>query len=228
MADEKRPLTIDTRQYPALNVNADNLAVSRSDDDEMKTPQRGNGRTAFFQSFPRSLGQRPLIDYVKDTWDSSRSRPRANSASSSRSSTGTPLRFFLSMISAPKFRRYVLVYVVLVASFYIGWSTFLQPILEERAGLVRALDLETMKQVGGWFGTNTRPVFADVVPIRNLDPVLVPASKQGDSSDVQQRRLVFVGDVHGCKDEREWNETGFTGNKILTSASGTSFEEGVF
>jgi hypothetical protein len=209
MADEKRPLTIDTRHYPG------NLAVSSSDDDEMKTPQR-DGRTAFFQSFPRSLGQRPLIDYVKNTWDSSRSRQRANSASSSQSSSRKPLRFFLSMISAPKFRRYVLVYIVLLASFYIGWSSFLQPILEERAGLVRALDLETMKQVGGWFGTNARPVFADIVPIRTLDPVLVPASKQGDSGDVQQRRLVFVGDVHGCKDEREWNEPKFNWAQMET------------
>lgn len=205
MADEKRPLNIDTRHYPALNVNTNNLAVS-DDDDEMKTPKKRGGGTAFFQSFPRNLGQRPLIDYVKNNWGSSRSRTRASSVSASQSSTDTPMRFFLSMISAPKFRRYLLVYFVLVASFYVGWSSFLQPVLEEKAGLVRALDLETMKQVGGWFGTNKRPVFADVVPMISLDPALVPASKQGGSGDVQQRRLIFVGDVHGCKDEREWNK----------------------
>lgn len=215
MADEKRSLSIDTRQYPAPNVIADNnLAVSSSDDEPMKTPQP-DGRTAFFQSFPRSLGHRPLIDHVKNAWDSSRSRPRANSTSSSQlSSDKSPFRFLRSMIAAPKLRRYVLVYAVLVASFYIGWSVFLQPALEERAGLVRALDLETMKQVGGWFGTNTRPVFADVVPIRSLDPVLIPASnKESSSSAIEQRRLIFVGDVHGCKDECEWSNNRIIGRK---------------
>ncbi|KAH8701831.1 hypothetical protein BGW36DRAFT_290215 [Talaromyces proteolyticus] len=127
------------------------------------------------------IGRRPLIDYVKNSWDSSSSQRRTSSISSSSSSEfhgPQSARHILSMISAPKFRRYLIVYVILVVSFYFGWNSYLQPMLEERAGLVRALDVATMNQAGGWFGTNTRPEFADMVPIRSLDPALLPASEK--------------------------------------------------
>jgi len=49
------------------------------------------------------------------------------------------------------------------------------------------------------FGSNRRPGFADMVMMRTLDSYLVPGMVAGN----ENRRLIFVGDVHGCKEELE-------------------------
>ena len=42
-----------------------------------------------------------------------------------------------------------------------------------------------------------RPEFNDLVPLDNLEAALLP---QGINSE-DNRRLIFIGDVHGCNDE---------------------------
>ena len=51
---------------------------------------------------------------------------------------------------------------------------------------------------GGLFGTNVRPVFRDMIQLKTIDQDLVP---QKGSSE----RLIVVGDVHGCHDERTFH-----------------------
>lgn len=50
---------------------------------------------------------------------------------------------------------------------------------------------------GSKFGTNVRPSFTDMPHVKTLPDHLVPGVEGSD------RRLIFIGDVHGCKDERE-------------------------
>lgn len=78
----------------------------------------------------------------------------------------------------------------------------LSPALEERGNLQHSLD-PTKADVGGWFGSNSVPRFDDLTQIASLDPALVPgAETQGSKSGSRsQKRLIVVGDVHGCKEE---------------------------
>ena len=51
-----------------------------------------------------------------------------------------------------------------------------------------------MKSGEGWFGSNVRPSFTDLIQIQTLDKSLV-------QSKDERKRFIVVGNVHGCKDE---------------------------
>jgi hypothetical protein len=149
---------------------------------------------------------RPLIDSVRNGWQSS---PAYRSLSSSPDNNKNPgcVQIALSIISAPRFRRYVLVYLVLFLLGWAGWTMVLYPRLEERGALLHALDPASKADVGGWFGSNSLPRFDDLTHIRTLDPSLVPVARtEGESRGSRsEKRLVVVGDVHGCKEECRFN-----------------------
>jgi len=48
---------------------------------------------------------------------------------------------------------------------------------------------------GNKFGTNVRPSFVDMPHIKTLPDHLIPGNEYVD------RRLIIIGDVHGCKQE---------------------------
>ena len=58
-----------------------------------------------------------------------------------------------------------------------------------------ALD-EKVRAGKGWYGTNMRPAFVDMIQLKTMDSRLIP-------QDGDKNRLIFIGDVHGCYDERE-------------------------
>ncbi|KAL1971020.1 hypothetical protein VTN77DRAFT_2854 [Rasamsonia byssochlamydoides] len=202
-------LANNTRQprQPSLYFDVDNLEVSSSDDESSSSDSpgfggrrigggrgRGAGPTPFFRGFPH---HRPLIDFVRNEWQTNPSyRSRRGSSQSSSPNREAPkwIQALLAVISAPKFRRYLTMYVILLSVFWAGWKGILKPRLDEHAALIKSLDIESQQKVGGWFGSNARPPLADIIQTRTLDPSLLPREGNG-------RRLVIVGDVHGCKDE---------------------------
>ncbi|OKL63996.1 hypothetical protein UA08_00658 [Talaromyces atroroseus] len=189
----------------SLDLNMDNISVSSSNDDEtLHSPSQN----AFFQSFPRGISPKyPLINYVTNKWDTSRSsRGRSLSTTSNTSFDRhrySWMAFILSIVTAPRFRRYMVVYAVLVVFAYVGWDFFLQPMLEERKVIIESLDVAAMDKVGGWYGTNLRPEFADIVTMRTLSPDFLPRLEKSSRRQSGRRRLLIVGDVHGCQYELE-------------------------
>lgn len=79
----------------------------------------------------------------------------------------------------------------------------MSPRLKEHGELMESLDVRTMEDAGGWFGTNALPRFTDMVHLKNLDASMVPGNQALSSNDPNQRRLVVVGDVNGHIDERK-------------------------
>ncbi|PKX97125.1 putative serine/threonine-protein phosphatase [Aspergillus novofumigatus IBT 16806] len=145
---------------------------------------------------------RPLIDYVRNEWQTS---AKYTSLSLSPGGTDSPrwVQMFMSMVTAPRFRRYAIIYLVLLVSCLAGWMFVLSPRLEEHEALLHSLDPSIKDDVGGWFGTNALPRFDNITQLRDLDASLLPAVKAQKDGQPSSRRLIFIGDVHGCKDELE-------------------------
>jgi hypothetical protein len=89
-----------------------------------------------------------------------------------------------------RIKRYLLVALGVAFIFLISWWTYFGP---RRA--TYKLDLKFMdnEPVMG-YGSNLRPDFKDMIQVKDMDEEHLP--KKG-------KRLVFVGDVHGCKEELE-------------------------
>jgi hypothetical protein len=91
-------------------------------------------------------------------------------------------------------------YLVLLAVCWLSWKWWWMPQWLEDTDLRDCLDHITR---AGPYGMNVRPIFTDMVYMKELDGGLVPRiGKDRPIGEDGERRLVVVGDVHGCKDER--------------------------
>lgn len=144
------------------------------------------------RSFFRTRAAWPLIDLVKNEW---RTNPRYGQTRSPSPDRSCQSRWTYAM-TARRLQRYLLVYLLLVGACWLSWRWYLKPQLEEHLLLSESLD-ERFKTGKGWFGSNKKPAFNDMVHLKTLDKNLVPGVGSGRS----RKRLIIVGDVHGCKDE---------------------------
>lgn len=144
---------------------------------------------------------RPLIDYVRNEWQMGTKYSHLPTSTSERPESPRWVQMITSIVTAPRFRRYVVVYLTLLVSCFVGWKFVLSPRLEEHSALLRSLDPNVKDEVGGWFGANALPTFDNIVQLRDLDPSYLPAEKAAEPNQLNQRRLIMIGDVHGCKEE---------------------------
>ena len=107
---------------------------------------------------------------------------------------------FLAM--GPKFNRQGVLLLLLILCSVVLWVKFIAPVFEEGRSAWAALDAHS--GVGGTFVSNGHSRFPGILPIKQLDPSLLPQSSNEKSAPTSKKqRLVFVGDIHGCKDELE-------------------------
>ena len=135
--------------------------------------------------------RRPLVDLIRNEW-------KNNPYTPSSSSPGTPdysSPNWIQVCSAPRFRRYVLLLLMLLSLTWGNWHYWAGPTWTEHRLLTQSLN-ERMKTGEGWFGVNMRLEFLDMIQVKTLDQELVPARED-------RRRLIVIGDVHGCSDERK-------------------------
>jgi hypothetical protein len=166
-------------------------------------------------AFPGPVDRRPLIDFVTNEWQknthtqSSSYRAASFDSEDSYSYYATdkerelydaPIlpewaRRILRIQVPRRVQRYLGGYVLFLFAVWFWWSYWLAPawahekLLDESAVIANG-------RKGQAFGVNMRPTFADMIHLQELDASLLP------SASSPERRLVFVGDVHGCKDER--------------------------
>ncbi|ERF75999.1 hypothetical protein EPUS_08253 [Endocarpon pusillum Z07020] len=153
---------------------------------------------------PQYTPRRPLIEQCTNEWQQhTQWKSRRNS---SPDGFDDALESFfdrcLAILKAPKIRRYLLLYtVILIFSIWL-WSSMIWPVWAEQRMLARSLSAENRRASGGLFGSNLRPTFPNMIQVKDLDTKFVPkatASKDARADNVN--RLIFVGDVHGCLDE---------------------------
>ena len=132
--------------------------------------------------------RRPLTDLIQNAW-----RTSASPQDSSPLSATAPS--FSQIVSAPRFRRYLTIVMLFVLLPWTGWRWYAKPRWEDRKILDNALN----KQLGkgaAWYGLNVRPAFRDMVQLQTWDASLL-------TREEATKRLMFIGDVHGCYDERK-------------------------
>jgi len=139
--------------------------------------------------------RKPLIDLVRNEWQNS----PYTSSSSSPTSNGYHTPIWIQVLSAPRFRRHFLLLFGVLSLTWGIWHYWAGPQLDEHRLLSESLN-ERMRTGDGWFGENLRPEFLDMVHVKTLDQGLIP--QHGD-----EKRLIIVGDVHGCRDERKHSDS---------------------
>ena len=135
--------------------------------------------------------RRPLVDLIRNEWKTSPYMP----SSSSRESPSHSSPNWIQVCSAPRIRRYVLLLLMLLSLTLGNWHYWAGPTWIEHRLLSQSLN-ERMRTGEGWFGENMRPEFLDMDQVKTLDKDLVPTRND-------RKRLIVIGDVHGCSDERE-------------------------
>ena len=137
--------------------------------------------------------RRPLVDLIRNEWKTNSYTPSASSSSPGSPGHSSPT--WIQVCSAPRVRRYMLLLLMLLSLTLGNWRYWAGPTWTEHRLLSQSLN-ERMKSGEGWFGENMRPEFLDMVQVKTLDQGLIPASEG-------QKRLIVIGDVHGCSDERK-------------------------
>lgn len=99
-----------------------------------------------------------------------------------------------SFLSNTRVRRMIAFAILLAAGAYYCWSMF----LHYNSAEVFATRAEAAVGDDGTYGIEKHRVDKNLVRLKSLDENLLPGGKADPNGD---RRLVFVGDVHGCKKE---------------------------
>lgn len=133
--------------------------------------------------------RRPLIDYITNQWRSSTSSPPFSPSSA-------PAPSLLRIMLAPRIRRYIMIVILVILLPWTSWKWYVRPRWHEHQLLNDAFN-EKSRTGSAWYGTNLRPAFKDMIQLQTLDSSQLP---QGEN----KTRLIFVGDVHGCYDERKY------------------------
>lgn len=138
------------------------------------------------RAYERSTPRRPLIDFIHNEW-----KNNVSSSGNSPRETDTPT--LIQIISAPLFRRSILILFLFWFLIWGSWKYWVEPQSQERIELNNALQGK-FNPGQNMYGTNARPEFRDMIHIRTINQKLIP--QKGHKA-----RLIVVGDVHGCVDE---------------------------
>jgi hypothetical protein len=153
-------------------------------------------------AYASRLPPRPLIDRVTNEWqlNPKYSDLYGDDHSDDEFGPGMGNSDEDSLLSIPRrlprrVKRYILGYIVFLCTCTLAWQFWLRPSIDLEDNLDRSMAQMTGKAN---FGINVRPEFTGMNHLKFLDTALLPGATAGSP-----KRLVIVGDVHGCKEERE-------------------------
>ncbi len=172
-------------QMPGLYINTE-----RSVDDIMNGRHYQDKRyDACAYEFPRH--RQPLVNQTRNGEHSGSRVSNRLAWSYDNSDPSSPT--LSQVLSAPRPRRWLLMLATWIIFFTVYWRLYGAEAWHEHRTLSSAIQ-EKIQSKLGYFGTNMLPEFVGMTHLKTLDEALVPRS--GD-----KRRLIIVGDVHGCVDE---------------------------
>ncbi|KAK3071764.1 hypothetical protein LTR53_008059 [Teratosphaeriaceae sp. CCFEE 6253] len=143
--------------------------------------------------------QRPLIDGVTNTWRGDAKLPVYEDqpyepAFCDLDDEGSCPNASRDFVRSRRFRKLIAVLLALAVALYYLWAAYLRPQMQEDWDFKEGF---LPSRVNGTYGIARGGHFRGTL-IEELHPDLVP----GGSADAEgKRRLVFVGDIHGCRKE---------------------------
>ncbi|MCJ1354402.1 MAG: hypothetical protein MMC33_004390 [Icmadophila ericetorum] len=190
--DEKHALPLETYTGNPYHYHHPSLST---------TEYRSSSRTHYATSRPG----RPLIDFVKNEWQTD---PRYGQITPPYSPTWSEyedFRFIQLRHAAqrPYFKRKLLGILLCALAFWTSYDLLLVPVLQswgESSSIKESLNTR-IRSGKGWFGMNMQPKFADIIQLETLDKSLIPGGEGNGRKHEREKRLIVVGDVHGCVDE---------------------------
>jgi Calcineurin-like phosphoesterase len=196
-------LRSNSKTYAELSERSSRMALLMDDEERLSrsSDPRRITPTSTYHHFPPA---KPLIDQCTNEWQrSSKWKGQLNTpADQFENALESFFIQCLSILKAPKIRRYLLFYtIVFIFSLWL-WSSRIWPAWAEHRALSRSLSVQNRMTSGGLFGSNLRPTFPNMIQVKDLDSRYLPkarAPKHPTADNVN--RLIFVGDVHGCLDE---------------------------
>ena len=108
------------------------------------------------------------------------------------------------VIASRAFKRWAILYILVVIAFWIWFFRYYRP--EQKKAIASTFLTDSLKgrfleeSEFGYFGTNKRVEFSGMQHMEVLDRALVPGS---ETPGVANRRLIVIGDIHGCAEERK-------------------------
>lgn len=115
--------------------------------------------------------------------------------------TAMTIRRAWAVVKAPKFQRLVGVLCVATIIFIFLWRNFLSDMVAESRAAWEMMNADSESKHGNVFGANKRVQFSGVTHISIMDAAHLPQSKKSGAGG--GKRLIFVGDIHGCMAELE-------------------------
>lgn len=152
----------------------------------------------------QQLAQKPLIEQVSNQWQGEKAKSPYESPSDQElreigfcdlDEEGSCVNVSRGVVASRRFRRMIAYFLVFGLALYYLWSRFVQPRLDEEWAYKEGFVLQQNGTYGIAKGGDLDP---GLVRIKDLDRDLVPGGRKDPEG---KRRLVFVGDVHGCKKE---------------------------
>lgn len=168
------------------SLNKQNMYSAHPRTSDYRTPHYN---THAYQTHRQRL---PLVDLIRNEWKHT-TNPYTTSFPSS---PGYATPDWIQVLSAPRFKRTWYLIGALLMLTWANWHWWLGPQYTEHKLLSASLE-DRMKTGEGWYGENMRPEFLDMVQVKTLDQRLIPQKHD-------RNRLIVIGDVHGCHDEREY------------------------
>jgi hypothetical protein len=152
-------------------------------------------------SYPQAA-RRPLIDYCTNEWKVNPYQGKYQDPLDLEFEDDEEEWYecCLDCLKSRRTRRCALFIIGLFVFLVYLYSTIV-PRREEDQMLTESLKLRdpvaSTKPFAGVFGSNVRPSFSDMVHMKTLDERHIP----GKHDEKDAARLIFVGDIHGCKEE---------------------------
>lgn len=161
----------------------------------------------------RTAPHQPLIDHVTNEWqtnpkykDEHNISPPARARPNIESRLDDILDYIddcvvglVALAKSPRFWRSTFFIVALFGCSLYMWLSVIKPHVRETKAALATFD--DVKPATGLYGHNLRPSFPDMIHVKTLDPELLPKEGKLRLPSSRSKRLVFVGDIHGCKEE---------------------------
>lgn len=103
----------------------------------------------------------------------------------------------VALVKSPRFRRAAATFACLLLLTLFLTIKIVLPWYREQKAAWDAFNTYSSNNAEGLYGSNSRPHLKGLIQTQQLDSALLPGGPEATKS----RRLIFIGDIHGCKHE---------------------------